>query len=102
MGMRDNGHLARVQERAARTASHYRTDWVWPRWLEFQTDPACAAFVPPSPLPLLTNMTGRNWTMVGNVGSPARAVVDPARLVTPLPDGWSVERWGGAGDRWHL
>ena len=52
--------------------------------------------------PFLTNVTPRNWTMVGNVGSPWEAIVDPRGLVTPWFDGWSLDWWIGADDRWHF
>src|SRR5207244_3026180 len=77
-------------------------DWVWPYWLERQLDPASPAFVPRGHLPALTNVTHRNWTMVGNVGSDREAIVDPRGLVTPWFDGWSLDWWVGADDRWHF
>jgi hypothetical protein len=67
-------------------------DWVWPYWLERQG----------GRLPDLTNQTSRNWTMVGSVGSPREAIVDPRGLVTPWFDGWSLDWWIGADDRWHF
>ena len=75
---------------------------VWPHWLQRQLDPASAAFVTTGVLPLVANVTGRTWTVVGNVGSEHQAVVDPRGLVTPWPDGWSLDWWVGAEDRWHL
>jgi hypothetical protein len=50
----------------------------------------------------VANVTLRNWTTVGTVGSPSRAIVDPRGLVTPQPDGWSLDWWIGAEDRWHF
>lgn len=82
--------------------SQLDTDWVWPWWLGRQIDPANPAFVPRDQLPSLTNVTGRNWTAIGNLDSPHEAVVDPRGLVTPWPDGWSLDWWIGAEDRWHL
>jgi hypothetical protein len=95
---------ARTVFRALRTrsAASVGTDWVWPYWLERQLDPASPAFVPRGHLPFLTNVTARNWTAVGNVGSPWEAIVDPRGLVTPWFDGWSLDWWIGAEDRWHL
>ena len=75
---------------------------VWPHWLQRQLDPGSPAFVPTGVLPLVANVTGRSWTVVGNVGSEHQAVVDPRGLVTPWPDGWSLDWWVGAEDRWHL
>lgn len=76
--------------------------WVWPYWLERQLDPSSPAFVPAGDLPLVQNLVARNWTTVGNVGSPAEALVDPRGLVTPTPGGWSLDWWIGADDRWHV
>jgi hypothetical protein len=95
---------ARTVFRALRTrgAAQIGPDWVWPYWLERQLDPGSPAFVPRGHLPFLTNMTHRNWTAVGNLDSPWEAVVDPRGLVTPWFDGWSLDWWVGADDRWHL
>jgi hypothetical protein len=95
---------ARTVFRALRTrsAAQIGTDWVWPYWLERQLDPASPAFVPRGHLPFLTNVTARNWTAVGNLGSRVEAIVDPRGLVTPWFDGWSLDWWIGADDRWHL
>ncbi|HET8620966.1 MAG TPA: hypothetical protein VFM27_18490, partial [Acidimicrobiales bacterium] len=76
--------------------------WVWPHWLERQVDPDSPAYVPPGPLPLLANVTQRNWTVVGNLDSDRTARVDPRGLVTPPGGGWSLDWWIGADDRWHL
>ena len=40
------------------------------------------------------------WTLVGTVSSPEATVVDEAGMVTL--DGWSLDWWIGADDRWHL
>ena len=42
------------------------------------------------------------WTTIGTVGSPVRSIVDPRGLVTPGADGWSLDWWIGAEDRWHF
>ncbi len=95
---------ARTVFRALRTraASQLGPDWVWPWWLERQLDPASPAFVPRGHLPFLTNVTARNWTMIGNLSSPREAIVDPRGLVTTWFDGWSLDWWIGTGDRWHV
>jgi hypothetical protein len=95
---------ARTVFRALRTraAAQLGPDWVWPFWLERQLDPTDSAFVPRGHLPFLTNLTHRNWTAVGNLDSPWEAIVDPRGLVTPWYDGWSLDWWIGADDRWHL
>jgi hypothetical protein len=95
---------ARTVFRALRTraAAQLGPDRLWPYWLERQLDPTSPAFVPRGHLPFLTNMTHRNWTAVGNLDSPWEAIVDPRGLVTPWYDGWSLDWWIGADDRWHL
>jgi hypothetical protein len=95
---------ARTVFRALRTraAAQISPDWVWPYWLERQLDPTSPAFVPRGHLPFLTNLTHRNWTAIGNLDSPWEAIVDPRGLVTPWYDGWSLDWWIGADDRWHL
>jgi hypothetical protein len=95
---------ARTVFRALRTRAvpQIGVDWVWPYWLERQIDPTSPAFVPRGHLPFLTNVTGRNWTAIGNVSSPWRGVVDPRGLVTPWYDGWSLDWWIGADDRWRF
>lgn len=95
---------ARTVFRALRTraASQTGTDWVWPYWLRRQIDPSSPAFVPRGHLPFLSNVTSRNWTMVGNRGSARTAVVDPRGLVSPWHDAWSLDWWIGAEDRWHV
>ena len=95
---------ARTVFRAVRTraAAQLGVDWVWPYWLQRQLDPTSPAFTPRGHLPVLTNVTSRNWTMVGNIGSPWEGIVDPRGLVTPWFDGWSLDWWIGADDRWHF
>jgi hypothetical protein len=95
---------ARTVFRALRTrgAAQISPDWVWPYWLERQLDPTSPAFVPRGHLPFLTNVTHRNWTAVGNLDSAWEAIVDPRGLVTPWFDGWSLDWWVGADDRWYL
>ncbi|CAA9213194.1 MAG: hypothetical protein AVDCRST_MAG50-139 [uncultured Acidimicrobiales bacterium] len=78
------------------------SSWVLPYWLERQLDPRSPAFVPRRHLAAATNLTNRNWTSVGTVGSPSKAIVDPRGLVTPRYGGWSLDWWIGADDRWHL
>ena len=95
---------ARTVFRAIRTraAAQLGVDWVWPYWLQRQLDPTSPAFIPRGHLPALTNVTARNWTAVGNIGSAWEAIVDPRGLVTPWFDGWSLDWWIGAEDRWHF
>src|SRR4051794_19619101 len=95
---------ARTVFRAVRTsaAAQLGVDWIWPYWLERQLDPTSPAFVPRGHLPVLTNITHRNWTTVANLASPRKAIVDERGLVTPWFDGWSLDWWIGADDRWHF
>ncbi|MGQ0616072.1 MAG: hypothetical protein ACT4PW_03635 [Acidimicrobiia bacterium] len=95
---------ARIALRAlrSRSALHLCDGWVLPHWLDRQSDPTSPAFVPRGHLPFLTNLTARNWTMVGNLASPWEAVVDPRGLVCPWDDAWSLDWWVGAEDRWHI
>lgn len=95
---------ARTLLRAVRTrgAVQIRPDWLWPYWIERQIDPRSPSFIPRGHLPFMTNVTHRNWTMVGNIGSAWEAIVDPCGLVTPWFDGWSLDWWIGAEDRWHF
>ncbi|MDZ7675840.1 MAG: hypothetical protein U5K30_12335 [Acidimicrobiales bacterium] len=95
---------ARTVFQALRTqaASQVGSGWVWPWWLHRQIDPRSVAFVPSGHLPFLSNVTGRNWTSIGNVGSAREAVVDPRGLVSPWIDGWSLDWWVGAEDTWHV
>jgi hypothetical protein len=63
--------------------------WVWPWWLHRQLDHESA------------RTATRDDTMIGNLSSPVRAVVDERGLVTPWVGGWSLDWWIGAEDRWH-
>ncbi len=95
---------ARTLVRALRTrsAAQIRPDWLWPYWLERQLDPESPSFVPRGHLPFAANVTHRNWTAIGNPNSPWEAVVDPAGLVTPGHDSWSVDWWVRSSAGWHL
>ncbi len=85
-----------------RAAAQIGPDWVWPYWLERQLDPTSPAFTPRGHLSFPTNVTARNWTLIGNVASPSEAIVDPRGLVTTWFDGWSLDWWIGAEDGWHV
>jgi len=75
---------------------------ILPHWLERQLDPRSPAFVPRGGEAVPPNLTLRNWTAVGTVASPHKGIVDPRGLLTPWPDGWSLDWWIGAEDRWHF
>mgnify|MGYP000164968748 CR=1 FL=1 len=75
-------------------------DWVLPHWLERQRDPRSPAFVAGNGH---ANRTLRNWTTIGTVAAAgATGRVDPRGLVTAGADGWSLDWWIGAEDRWHF
>jgi len=90
--------------RAIRTrgAVQIRPDWVWPFWVERQVDPASPAFIPRGHLPFMTNLTQRNWTMVGALESEWEGIVDPRGLVTAWFDGWSLDWWSHDSNGWHF
>ncbi|MBW3590623.1 MAG: hypothetical protein KY393_02045, partial [Actinobacteria bacterium] len=90
--------------RAVRTrgAVQIRPGWVWPFWLEQQISPTSAAFLPRGHLPFMTNMTRRNWTMVGALNSEWEAIVDERGLFTAWFDGWSLDWWVGTHDDWYF
>src|SRR4051812_50111614 len=94
---------ARTVFRALRTrsAAQIGTDWVWPYWLERQLDPTSPAFVPRGHLPFLTNVTARNWTAVGDIGSAGGAIVDPRGMGPPGVDGGARRRGGGGRGPGH-
>ena len=77
-------------------------DWEWPFWLQRQLDVSSPAFVVGADDAMSRNVSGRNWTSVGVLGSPLEAVVDPRGLVSPSVGGWSLDWWVGAEDRWHV
>ena len=51
------------------------------------------------PKAVLTRGDALSWTLVGTVASPTATAVDPAGLV--VGEGWSLDWWIGADDRWH-
>lgn len=72
--------------------------WVLPHWLEKQIDPKSPAFVTGDSE--AKNITGRNWTLIGAVGSPERAAVGSRGLVVPLARRPSIDWWIRSNDRW--
>ncbi len=85
--------------------------WGLPHWAQRQADPTSPAFLPAGGAPdptaappgwSPTNRTARDWVVVGTLGRPLRAVVDPRGLVTPAEGSWSLDWWVGGEDRWHL
>ena len=76
----------------------HNLDWVWPYWVQRQFDPQDGSFVPRAFSITHINLTHRNWTAVGLPDLDALPVVDPAGLVTPRYDGWSLDAWLMADD----
>ena len=74
--------------------------WVLPYWLERQADPNSPAYVVGGVDP--SNITGRNWTLVGAVGSSHVGAVDPRGLVVSRSDAWSIDWWVRSEERWHF
>lgn len=74
-------------------AIQHNLDWVWPYWVERQFNPHDVSFVPRAFSITHVNLTHRNWTPVGIPECDAYPIVDPAGLVTPLHDGWSIDFW---------
>jgi hypothetical protein len=81
-------------------AIQHNLDWVWPYWVERQFDPRDVAFVPRAFSITHINLTHRNWTAVGLPGEEVFPIVDPAGLVTPFWDSWSIDAWI-VSDRGH-
>ncbi len=72
-------------------AIQHNLDWVWPYWVERQFDPADHSFLPRAFSITHVNLTHRNWTAVGLPDLEELPIVDPAGLITPHYDGWSIE-----------
>jgi len=70
-----------------------RTNWKWPYWLERQSNPNDPAFQSIAHLVINQNRVFRNWTLLGLPDHGSRLVVDPAMMLTPLKDGYSIEFW---------
>lgn len=74
-------------------AIQHNLDWVWPFWVQRQFDPHDVAFIPRAFSLTHVNLTHRNWTAVGLPDFDALPIVDPAGLLTPLYDAWSLDCW---------
>jgi hypothetical protein len=71
-------------------------DWVLPYWAQRQFTPGDPAFIPRMNRSSF-NLTHRNWSAVGLVGSTREPIIDERGLVTPLHEGWSVDFWLESG-----
>ncbi|ARN56711.1 hypothetical protein [Sedimentisphaera salicampi] len=69
------------------------SDWVWPYWIQRQFNPSDKSFVPSAFSLTYINLTHRNWTAAGLPGLGQLPIVDPAGMVTPHWDGWSLDFW---------
>ena len=65
-------------------------NWVWPYWLEKQTDPDSIEFVPTGSALVTLNLTRRNWTSLGISDSTRESMIDPVGMLTPKAWGPSV------------
>ena len=74
-------------------AIQHNLDWIWPYWVERQFNPQDHSFIPRAFSFSHINLTHRNWTALGLPDLPLFPIVDPRGLITPLPDGWSIDCW---------
>lgn len=74
-------------------AIQHNLDWIWPHWVERQFDPSDPAFIPRAFSITHVNLTHRNWSCVGVPDIDSLPVVDPAGLLMPFWDSWSLDTW---------
>ncbi|MCJ8498994.1 hypothetical protein [Desulfatitalea alkaliphila] len=74
-------------------AIQHNLDWIWPFWVEKQFNPNDQSFIPRAFSFSHVNLTHRNWTSVGHPDLAVYPIIDPRGLVTPIPDGWSLDFW---------
>lgn len=72
-------------------------DTVGPWWMERRRD--ADGRLPPAGA---GNTAAVNWTAVGALSSPSRALVDPRGYLAIAGASWGLDWWVGADDRWHL
>jgi len=78
------------------------SEWVWPYWMERQTDPHSDAFIPRAMNLTYLNLTHRNWTGIGFCQRRNEAIVDPRGAITPWNNGWSLDTWLWDGSTLHV
>lgn len=78
------------------------SDWVWPFWMERQSEPHSSSFIPRAMSLTYVNLTHRDWTGIGYVDGQREAIVDPRGLVTPWENGWSLDTWLFDGRHLHF
>ena len=74
-------------------AIQYNLDWVWPYWVNRQFNPGDESFLPRAFSVTHINLTHRNWTAFGLPEMEEYPIVDPAGLLTPFWDSWSLDVW---------
>ncbi len=80
----------------------HNLDWIWPYWVMRQYNPRDSSFIPRAFSMTHINLTHRNWTAVGLPDCEALPIVDPAGLLTPFWDSWSLDAWVLGDDGEHL
>lgn len=80
----------------------HNLDWIWPYWVMRQYNPHDPSFIPRAFSATHINLTHRNWTAIGLPDCDELPIVDPAGLLTPFWDGWSLDTWVLAHDGGHL
>ncbi len=84
------------------TVIQHNLDWIWPYWIMRQYNPGDVSFIPRAFSVTHINLTHRNWTAIGLPNCDALPIVDPAGLLTPFWDSWSLDAWVLADDGEHL
>ncbi|MEJ2031675.1 MAG: hypothetical protein P8Y63_01235 [Deltaproteobacteria bacterium] len=74
-------------------AIQHNLDWLWPWWVEKQFNPFDPSYIPRPFTATHINLTHRNWTALGLPSLDRYPIVDPAGLLTPVFDGWSLDVW---------
>jgi hypothetical protein len=64
----------------------------WPYWLHNSYSVKSRTFNPVSPF-LLNNNNNRDWISIPNQHSSGKVYIDPAGMISPSQDCWSIEFW---------
>lgn len=70
-----------------------KLDSIWPYWVYRQAQPDSPSFTITTSPPMLVNSTNRNWTGLSAPSIAPTPIVDPKGLITPYPNGWSIDLW---------
>lgn len=65
-------------------------NWVWPFWVQQQSNPDTKDFIPTGLNLLKTNLSNRNWTGVGVLDFDQEGMVDPVGMLSVKAYGWSL------------